>query len=235
MNINKNILNPIICALDTTDLLVAKKLVSQLSNTVGGIKLGLEIITKHGIQIVSDFAESGVPIFLDLKFHDIPNTVAAAVRNAASLGVELITVHANGGEEMLVSAVEASREFKNPPKILAVTVLTSLDNNDLKNIGISSTPTEQVLRLASLSQKAGCDGVVCSPREISTLRENMGNNFMLVVPGIRPLGFNADDQKRTSTPQEALRSGANRLVIGRPITKSSNPRKAAENIVAELF
>ena len=226
--------NPIICAIDTPDRGRARALADQLVGVVGGIKLGLEFVTAQGPDAVREFAEGPLLVFLDLKFHDIPNTVAGAVRSAAALGVDLLTVHAAGGQAMLEAARDAAQAAEKTPRILAVTVLTSLDAGDLAALGGSASPAEQVRRLAGLARDAGCDGAVCSPEEVAILRADFEPEFLLVVPGIRPAGAETGDQKRSRTPSEAMRAGADRLVIGRPITAAANPRAAAEAIAAEL-
>lgn len=223
-------MNPVYVALDTTDLDYARGLAERLRGSVGGLKLGLEFFSANGPAGVRTFSEMGVPIFLDLKFHDIPNTVAGACRAAASLGVSIINVHAGGGPAMLKAAGEAARAVNPAVKVIAVTVLTSLNESDLKAMGVSGTPGEQVLRLAQLTQSNGLDGVVCSAHEIAPLRAALGKDFMLVVPGIRPAGADLNDQSRVMTPAEAHKAGADILVIGRPITAALDPAKAARDI-----
>ena len=225
----------IFVAIDTTDLERAEAISRALAGVVGGIKIGLELYSAHGVEAVRRLAALGFPIFLDLKFHDIPNTVASAVRAALPLKPALMTVHAAGGPAMLRAAVEAAAEAgEGRPKIVAVTVLTSLDERDLGLIGQQGPIASQVLRLAELAQGAGVDGVVCSPREVAALHDKCGAAFRLVVPGIRPAWAASGDQKRTMTPGEAISAGADYLVIGRPITGSADPRGAAERIAAEL-
>lgn len=229
--------NPVLCALDTTDLQKAEEMAISLRGHVGGIKLGLEFFTAHGAAGVAFVAAHKVPIFLDLKFHDIPNTVAGAVRATAGINCFMMTVHASGGKAMLRAAYEASMEVasitgKERPIIVAVTMLTSLDEQDAESIGFKDKIADQVKRLADLTQSSGADGVVCSPKEIELLRKHCGNDFVLVVPGIRPAGSDAGDQKRVMTPQEAINLGANYLVIGRPITEAAKPADAAKNIFA---
>ena len=226
--------NPIFCALDTTDVDRAALLGSALKGAVGGLKVGKEFFTAHGPLGVRKVIPKGTPLFLDLKFHDIPNTVAGAVRAASALTPAMLNVHAAGGRAMMEAAREAAAESTVRPWVLAVTVLTSLDAGDLADIGGNGAPGEQVLRLATLAQTAGLDGVVCSAQEISTLRAECGPDFKLVVPGIRPQGSAPGDQKRTMTPVEAVQLGADVLVIGRPITAAPDPTAAAQAIVAEL-
>jgi orotidine-5'-phosphate decarboxylase len=226
--------NPIFCALDTTDVDRAASLGNDLKDTVGGLKVGKEFFTAHGPGGVRKIIPTGTPLFLDLKFHDIPNTVAGAVRAASALTPAMLNVHAAGGRAMMEAARDAAAESKARPWVLAVTVLTSLDAGDLADIGVNGAPGEQVLRLATLAQTAGLDGVVCSAQEISKLRAECGPDFKLVVPGIRPQGSTPGDQKRTMTPVEAVQRGADVLVIGRPITAAPDPTAAAQAIVAEL-
>ena len=227
-------MNPVYVALDTSDLHHALGLAERLRGHVGGLKLGLEFFSAHGPQGVRAFTQLGIPIFLDLKFHDIPNTVAGACRAAAGLGVSIINVHAGGGAAMLKAAGEAARAVNPNTKVIAVTVLTSLNDADLKSVGISATPGEQVLRLAGLTKANGLDGVVCSAHEIAALRAALGKKFMLVVPGIRPAGADLNDQSRVMTPAEAHKAGADLLVIGRPITAAPDPAQAARDIAKSL-
>ncbi len=225
----------IFCALDTTDLGRAVALAGQLAGRVGGIKLGLEFFGANGPEGVARVAETGLPIFLDLKFHDIPNTVAGAVRAVLPLKPAMLTVHASGGGAMLRAAMDAAAEAGEArPKILAVTVLTSLDDDDLEAVGQSRPATDQVLRLAELAQKSGVDGIVCSPHEVATMRAECGPDFCLVVPGIRPAGAALGDQKRVMSPAEAVAAGADYLVIGRPITQADDPADAARRIAEEM-
>lgn len=226
--------NPLIVAIDRPDLAAGLALAETLRGVVGGVKLGLELFVAEGPRAVRAMAATGLPIFLDLKLHDIPNTVAGAVRAAARLGAALLTVHAGGGRAMLEAAVQAARAAPAPPRLLAVTVLTSLDAADLAATGVAGGPLDQAVRLAKLARAAGLDGVVCSPVEIAALREALGPEALIVVPGIRPAGAAAADQKRVATPQEALARGADLLVIGRPITEAADPRAAALAIAAGL-
>jgi orotidine-5'-phosphate decarboxylase len=224
--------NPILCAIDSTDVAKAKALGGQLAGSVGALKLGLEFFVANGAAGVREVAAGGLPIFLDLKFHDIPNTVAGAVRSAAGMDVFMLTIHAAGGKAMMQAAMEAASAHKKKPLVVAVTILTSMDQNDVHSIGVQSSVADQVKRLADLAQQSGVDGVVCSPQEIEILRAHCGKNFKLVVPGIRPAGSDAGDQKRIMTPPEALALGADYLVIGTPITGAANPKKAAKVISA---
>lgn len=228
----------ILVALDTVELGVAQDLVRVLAGKVGGFKIGKEFFTALGPEGVRTVL-GNAPAFLDLKFHDIPNTVAGAIRAATKLGVRLVNVHASGGTAMMAAAAAAAREAAAAagtarPKVLGVTVLTSMDEADLEAVGQQGPAAAQVERLARLSQKAGLDGVVCSPREISLLRQACGADFLLVVPGIRPDWAAKGDQKRVTTPAEACTLGADYLVIGRPITAAQDPLEAVRRIVAEI-
>ena len=225
----------IFCAIDTSDIEEALLLAELLSGEVGALKLGKEFFTAHGPGGLDRIAERNHRIFLDLKFHDIPNTVAGAVRAAAALGCFMLTVHASGGGAMLEAAVDAAAGAgPGAPKIVAVTVLTSLDDRDLATVGQSAPAADQVLRLARLAESAGLDGVVCSPREAAMLRSALPPEFELVVPGVRPVWADAGDQKRVTTPGEAVAAGADRLVVGRPITRSDDPAGAARRIAGEI-
>ncbi len=226
--------SPVFCALDRPDLDGALGLCRSLRGVVGGFKVGLEFMTANGPDGVRRVVALGLPVFLDGKFHDIPNTVAGAVRAAASLDVAMLTLHVAGGPAMLRAAVEAAHLQEPCPKLLGVTVLTSLDDADLAALGVPHKVTDQVLRLAELAWSAGLDGVVCSPHEVPLLRECFGREFKLVVPGIRPRAFARGDQKRTMSPAETIAAGADLLVIGRPITEAAEPRAAAAAIGAEI-
>lgn len=232
-------LNPIICAVDTPDIQQAEELAIALSGQVGALKLGLEFFTAHGAAGVSIVSAHKVPIFLDLKFHDIPNTVAGAIRATAGTNAFMMTVHAAGGKDMLRAAVDASMEVaaitgKERPLIVGVTVLTSLDQSDMELIGVEGKVLDQAKRLADLALKSRLDGIVCSPLEIAALRAHCGPDFKLVVPGIRPAGSAAADQKRIMTPKEAMAAGADWMVIGRPITEAPAPKLAAQAITNSL-
>lgn len=232
--------NPIFCALDTVDVNQAVALGRALKGAVGGIKLGLEFFCANGRDGYQAVAELGLPIFLDLKFHDIPNTVAGAIRAVAPLAPSILTIHTQGGPEMMKRAAQAAKEEADKagvkaPSVVGVTVLTSLDDSDLTSIGVSDSPTGQVPRLAALAAECGLDGVVCSPKEISLVRGIVDESFQLVVPGIRPAGSSAGDQKRVMTPTEAMSAGASVLVIGRPITGADAPRAAAEAISSSIL
>ena len=231
--------NPIIVALDVPTADAALKLVEQLAPVAGGFKVGSELFTSAGPDMVRRIRGLGAPVFLDLKFHDIPNTVAKAVAAAVQLDVQMLTVHASGGVEMLKAAEQAAQESARqlgypPPLVLAVTVLTSLDSAALSQIGLDPDVSRQVLRLANMAKQAGLRGLVCSPREVAEVRQMVPASTQLVVPGIRAKTAPADDQKRTLTPREALALGANWLVIGRPICAAADPRAAAEQILKEI-
>lgn len=225
----------LIVALDLAEAQAAAALAGRLAGAVGLVKVGLELFVAEGPAGVARVAEAGLPVFLDLKLHDIPNTVAGAVRSAARLGAAMLTLHAAGGAAMIAAAREAAERAAGPrPLLLAVTVLTSLEGPDLDAIGLSGPAETAVLRLARLALAAGADGLVCSPREVAALRAAFGPAPVLVVPGIRPAGCAADDQRRTMTPTEAVAAGADWLVIGRPITRTPDPLAAAHAIAISL-
>jgi orotidine-5'-phosphate decarboxylase len=231
--------NPILVAIDTPDLERACDLARQVGDAVGGIKLGLEFFNAHGPEGVREVAHGRDDLFLDLKYHDIPNTVAGAVRAAVRLRPMILNVHAAGGPAMMraarqAAAEEAARLGIRRPLVIAVTVLTSMDEADLAAVGQNGPAVEQVVRLARLARDCELDGVVCSPREIVAIREACGPDFSLVVPGIRPAGAALGDQKRVMTPAEALAAGADWLVIGRPVTGATDPAAAVRDIRAEL-
>ena len=227
---------PVYCALDTTDLDKAMALASAIKPWVGGIKLGLEFFNANGPQGVARIAGLGLPVFADLKMHDIPNTVAGGIRAVLPLGVAIVNVHAAGGRAMMKAAADAaSAAGPKRPKVIAVTVLTSMDTTDLNETGVPGAPADQVIRLATLARDAGLDGVVCSAHEIAPLRKALGSDFTLVVPGIRPAGADTGDQKRIMTPAQAIRQGADWLVIGRPITGAADPASAARAIHDEVL
>lgn len=230
--------NPIFCALDTPDMSRAAALAESVSAHIGGLKIGMEFFYAHGASGYHKLAAFDTPIFLDLKLHDIPNTVAAAIRALAPLEPHLLNVHAGGGPAMMQAAAKAAEEASdkglNVPTMLAVTVLTSLSEADLHAMGVSGNPQDQVLRLADLARRNGMQGVVCSAHEIALLRAEMGPDFKLIVPGIRPAGSDAQDQKRVMTPEKAAAAGADVLVIGRAITGADDPAAAAAAISASL-
>jgi orotidine-5'-phosphate decarboxylase len=226
--------NPIFVAIDTPDLERALTLASKLAPHIGGLKVGLEFLTAqgpHGLRIVSGL---GLPVFADTKFHDIPNTVAGAARAVSALGVSIFNVHASGGEAMMRAARDAAHSAQHPPKVIAVTVLTSLEDKDLDSVGQRVPAIEQVARLAKLARASGLDGAVCSAHEIAAVREACGRNFLIVTPGIRPGGSPLADQRRVMTPKQAHQAGADILVVGRPITEAADPVAAAQAILAEL-
>ncbi len=226
--------NPIFVALDTPDLATASSIATRVAPYVGGLKVGLEFVSANGPEGVRTLVKTGRPVFLDVKLHDIPNTVAGAMKALAPLGAAIINVHASGGAAMMRAAVEAAASVQPRPKVLAVTVLTSLEAADLSAMGVSGSPMEQVVRLAKLTKEAGIDGVVCSPLEIEAVRAACGPDFLIVTPGVRPAGGSLDDQRRVMTPQRALAAGADILVIGRPITGAADPAEAARAIAADL-
>jgi orotidine-5'-phosphate decarboxylase len=227
--------NPIIVALDVPNADAALQLAQQLAPSVGAFKIGSELFTSAGPEIVRRIRQAGASVFLDLKFHDIPNTVAKAVAAAARLDVQMLTVHTSGGPAMLEAAEKAARQAGGSvPLVLGVTVLTSMDARELGSIGVQADIARQVERLAKLAVESGLRGLVCSPLEIAGLRQWLPPEFQLVTPGIRTASDPADDQKRTLSAREALESGANWLVIGRPIVAAPDPREAAERILASL-
>jgi orotidine-5'-phosphate decarboxylase len=224
----------LIVALDVPSEATALKLVDKLESTCQWFKVGLELFVAAGPAVLEPLVARGHSIFLDLKFHDIPNTVAGAVRSAATLGARMINVHAGGGPAMLAAAKDALDAFPDPPLLLAVTILTSMDQAQVDAVGINRSPAAQVELLAHICLDAGIRGFVCSPQEVATLRSIAGPDAALVIPGIRPAGDRAGDQKRVATPTEALHNGASHLVVGRPISEAPDPAKAAEAILREM-
>lgn len=224
----------IIVALDHPSAGEALALIARLGNADYGVKIGKELFTREGPALVRELVAAGRPVFLDLKFHDIPNTVAAACEAAAELGVWMINVHASGGRAMLLAARAALARFERRPLLVAVTVLTSLDATALGEVGILDEPAQQVLRLARLAHECGLDGVVCSPQEIATVKAACGGAFLTVTPGIRPAEASLDDQQRVATPASAIRAGGDHLVIGRPITRAADPAQALAAIAREI-
>jgi len=224
----------LIVALDVPTAVDAQEIVYELGDSVTFYKVGLQLFTAEGPRIVSELVNSGRRVFLDLKLHDIPNTVAGAVKAASELGVQMLTVHAAGGGRMLKGAVHAAKDQPTSPMILAVTVLTSFAQADLEESGVSSSLSHQVRHLATLAKTAGCDGVVCSPHEAQALRSALGGEMAIVTPGIRPAGSDASDQSRVATPTAAIRAGASHVVVGRPILGASNRVHAAKAIVDEI-
>lgn len=226
--------NPVFVAIDTPDLAHALALARAVKPHVGGLKIGLEFITACGPDGIRAIVEIGLPVFADVKFHDIPNTVAGASRALAHLGAQIFNIHASGGEAMMRDAVAAAKAVDPNVKVIGVTVLTSIDDAVIDSVGQRGPAAEQVVRLAQLAQFSGLDGVVCSAHEIGAIRKACGADFLLVVPGIRPTGAALGDQRRVMTPAQAHRAGADILVIGRPITAASDPAAAAKAIAAEL-
>lgn len=221
----------IIVALDYEKEAEALALVDQIDPSLCRLKVGKEMFTTLGINFVKQLHQRNFDVFLDLKYHDIPNTVARAVRSAADLGVWMVDLHASGGLRMMEEAKRILEPYgKDAPLLIAVTVLTSMEDLDLLQIGINASPMEQVLRLAHLTQRAGLDGVVCSPQEVEILRNACGEEFKLVTPGIRPIGADFSDQRRVMTPTAAIRAGSDYLVVGRPITKADNPAEVLLSI-----
>ena len=224
----------LIVALDVPDAAAATVLVGQLEKSCHWFKVGLELFTAAGPAVIEPLVARGHSVFLDLKFHDIPNTVAGAVRSAAALGVQMVNVHASGGPVMLAAAKAALDGIENPPELLAVTMLTSMNQEQVNAVGLDRSPAGQVELLARMGMSAGIRGFVCSPEEVAKLRELTGPDGVLVTPGIRPAGVTVGDQKRIATPAEALRQGASYLVVGRPITQAPDPAEASEAILKEM-
>jgi orotidine-5'-phosphate decarboxylase len=223
----------LIIALDVSTAAAAQKIVAAVGDSALTYKVGMQLYTAEGPQVVRDLMASGRRVFLDLKYHDIPNTVGEAVRAAAQLGVSMLTVHASGGGKMLRAAAEAAHTAPGL-MVLAVTVLTSMDENDLEKIGVRGSIENSVQRLAAIALANGCHGVVASAREASTLRAELGDDFTIVTPGVRPAGSGAHDQVRIATPAEAIASGASYIVVGRPITEAADPAAEARAILAEI-
>jgi len=224
----------LIVALDVSTAVAARKIVAAVADSVSAYKVGMQLHTAEGPPIVRELVASGHRVFLDLKYHDIPNTVSAAVREAAQSGVSMLTVHASGGTKMLRAAVEAAQKANPNLLVLAVTVLTSLDDADLGTLGLRGRVVDQVLRLAALALANGCKGVVASARECSALRQEFGHDFAIVTPGVRPAGSGHDDQARVVTPAEAIAAGASHIVVGRPITEAIDPGAEARAILGQL-
>ncbi len=224
----------LIIALDVPDRAAALASVERLSGHAGCFKLGLEIFTREGPRLVEEIRGRGEKVFLDLKLHDIPNTVRGAVRSACRLGVDMLTVHASGGPEMLTAAALEAQSSGSPPLLLAVTALTSLSLEDVRRLGVAGTIEQWVERLAGLAGDSGIRGIVASARELPMLHRKFGNMLQLVIPGIRPAGSSAQDQSRTATPAEAIGAGADFIVVGRPILQAPEPAAAADAIVEEI-
>lgn len=224
----------IVVALDYADPEQALRFVAQVKPQDCRLKVGKELFTRAGPALVERLVAAGFDVFLDLKFHDIPNTVAKACAAAADLGVWMVNVHALGGRRMMEAAREAIDRSRHRPLLIAVTVLTSATADELHEVGLPGSPEDNVMRLASLASQCGLDGVVCSPREASRLRAAQGRDFLLVTPGVRPQGAAANDQRRTATPLEARRNGADYLVIGRPVTAADNPLQVLRTVESEI-
>ncbi|WP_171422357.1 orotidine-5'-phosphate decarboxylase [Acinetobacter wuhouensis] len=224
----------IIVALDAKSQYDALTIADQLDPSLCRLKVGKELFTHEGSSIVKALHDRNFEVFLDLKFHDIPNTTAQAVCAAGDMGVWMVNVHASGGRKMMETCVERLKAGNYKTQLIAVTVLTSMGREDLRDIGLDVEPFEQVKRLAKLTQESGLDGVVCSAQEAKMLRQDLGQDFALVTPGIRPAGSDADDQKRIVTPNQAMQDGSTHLVIGRPITQSANPSQTLKDILATL-
>ena len=224
----------LIVALDVSSAAAAQKIVAAVGDSAFTYKVGKQLFTAEGPQIVRDLVASGRQVFLDLKYHDIPSTVASAVREAAKLHVSMLTVHASGGGRMLRAAVDAARNMNPSLMVLAVTVLTSLDDSDLEKMGVRGKVVDQVLRLSALAIADGCDGVVASAQEATELRNELDGEFLIVTPGVRPAGMGRGDQVRVVTPAEAIAAGATHIVVGRPITQAADPAAEARAILGQI-
>ena len=229
----------IIFAVDVATREAALKWTADLRGHVGWFKVGLELFTAVGPELVRDITGGGINCFLDLKFHDIPNTVAGAVSSVSSLGARMMTIHISGGRKMMVAAVDAAKNYAaetgaERPEIIGVSILTSLDQTDMDDLGFSRKPSEQAARLAELAVSSGLDGMVCSPADLELVRQAVPPEFKIITPGIRPTWAAKNDQARIATPRMAVDNGANLLVIGRPISHADNPSEAADRIAAEL-
>jgi orotidine-5'-phosphate decarboxylase len=224
----------LIVALDVSTAAAAQKIVAAVGDSALTYKVGMQLYTAEGPQVVRELVLAGRRIFLDLKYHDIPNTVAAAVHEAAKLGVSMLTVHASGGGKMLHAAVDAARTSNPAMLVVGVTVLTSLDESEMEKVGFRGTVREEVLRLAALAVDNGCKGIVTSARETAAVRSELGHNFAIVTPGVRPAGTAHGDQARVATPAEAIAAGATHIVVGRPITEAADPAAEARAILAHI-
>ena len=224
----------LIIALDVPTAAAARKIVAAVGDSATTFKVGLQLYTAEGPQVVRDLVSSGRKVFLDLKYHDIPNTVGLAVREAAGLGVMMLNVHALGGGKMLRAATEAARAVNPEVKVLAVTVLTSMDQAEIFGVGVGGQVLDEVLRLATLAMAEKCHGVVASAQEAAALRRKLGGDFVIVTPGVRPAGADHGDQARVVTPAEAMAAGATHIVVGRPIIEAADPAQAARKILAEM-
>ena len=224
----------IIVALDFSSKKEALDLISKIDPALCRLKVGKEMFTHYGPLFIEEIHNKGFEVFLDLKYHDIPNTVARTCEVAADLGIWMLNVHSQGGRRMMEAALEALAKRNHRPLLIAVTVLTSMSSDDLMDIGISKSPADYALQLAGLAKEAGLDGIVCSAQEAVTMKKNLGEDFLLVTPGIRPAGSAADDQRRIMTPLEAISAGSNYLVIGRPVTQSNDPVSVLRTINSEI-
>jgi orotidine-5'-phosphate decarboxylase len=224
----------LIVALDVSSAAAAQSIVTAVGVSALTFKVGMQLYTAEGPGVVRDLVASGRRVFLDLKYHDIPNTVASAVREAAGLGVSMLTIHASGGGKMIHAAVDAARTVNPALMVLGVTVLTSMDEMDLDKVGVRGHMSEQVLRLAGLALTSGCHGVVASAMEAAELREELGKHFLIVTPGVRPAGKDHGDQSRVVTPAQAIAAGATYIVVGRPITDATNPGAEARAILEQM-
>lgn len=225
---------PILVAIDKPDAESALQLINQLDPNLCRIKIGKELFTAAGTEFVKDLVDRGFEIFLDLKFHDIPNTVAKAVKAAAELGVWMVNVHASGGAKMMAASKAALEGVEKPPLLIAVTVLTSMSEEELKALGVNTPLQDHVLNLAKMAKASGLDGVVCSAQEAAALKAELGAEFILVTPGVRPAGADVGDQTRVVTPEQAIKNGSDYLVIGRPITEAESPSVALTTIASSL-
>ena len=232
---SKENISRVIVALDFSSADEALSLAKTLDPTTCRVKVGKELFTRAGPSLIDQLHGMGFEVFLDLKFHDIPNTVAKACRAAADLGVWMVNVHTLGGRRMMEAAREAVDSAIHQPLLIGVTILTSMGEEDLQEVGLPADPEANVLRLAKLAESSGLDGVVCSPREVAALRKTVSESFSLVTPGVRPAGVSTDDQKRVTTPEDAIRTGSSYMVIGRPITQAENPKAMLENINSAIL
>jgi len=224
----------LIVALDVSTADAASKIVTAVGDSAGTYKIGMQLYTAAGPRSVKDLVSSSRKVFLDLKYHDIPNTVAGAVKDAAALGMDMLTVHAMGGGKMLRAAVESARAANRNLKVLAVTVLTSIDDDELNAVGVPGLVSDEVVVLAKLALSSGCAGVVASAQEASELRRQFGDKFLIVTPGVRPAGSDHGDQARVVTPAQAIEAGASHIVVGRPIVEAANPAQAVKEILAQM-
>lgn len=227
--------NPIFCAIDTSNIETATNLVSQIKPHIGGIKLGLEFFTSCGISGCHTMKEFDLPMFIDLKLHDIPNTVASALRGIFSLEPEYTTLHISGGSEMLKSSVSLKNELQSKTNLLGVTILTSFNDNTIEELGFGSSVKHSIEQLTSIAHESGLDGIVCSPQEVKHIKETYKNKLKLIVPGIRSSNNVNNDQKRTLSAKEAISAGADIIVVGRPITKAKDPAESAQKLLQEIM